>query len=90
MLEVYADYWIVNKTGFTLEICKKDTVTIPPNSAGILAAPKNKVSTRLVDWFDGAQTGWCKEFNISTVGMAGELAFDNTYAVENTDPSAPR
>lgn len=49
MLEVYADYWIVNKTGFTLEICKKDTVTIPPNSAGILAAPKNKVSTRLVD-----------------------------------------
>ena len=51
MLEVYTDYWIVNKTEFTLEVLKKeeDRIRLPPHSAGILYAPKNKVAARLVD-----------------------------------------
>ena len=89
-ISLYAQYWVVNQTNYGLEFDKEksNTIRLPGYSAGMFQSKKEKISVRLNGDRHGVPSAWCKSFNITAVGITGEIKFDNT-AANKEDHSAP-
>jgi hypothetical protein len=89
-IQIYSQYWLVNKTNFAIDFGKDASkVTVPGHSSGMFYSAKNKVCLRLTGDVYGAPTAWSKKFAINTVGITGVLELDNKAATRD-DSAAPK
>jgi len=76
-VQVYLQFWVVNKTQYALEFAGKgNTLIIPKESVGSVQDAKAQMTVRLPQEVYGQASAWSKPFNIRTVGIAGSLQLE--------------
>lgn len=76
-VQVYLQFWVVNKTQYALEFAgKRNTLVIPQESVGSVQDTKAQMTVRLPQEVYGQASAWSKPFNIRTVGIAGSLQLE--------------
>lgn len=89
-ISFYAEYLIVNRTDFNIEIGRgNEIIAVRRHSFGVYSSERREVKLRLIGDEYGNPTEWSKDFNIATSGVSGTVKLDNMLA-HSSNPEVPK